>query len=413
MKKILFCTTIILLSIVVACTKIGGNDKDDPGSTPDKPKSELKVDAAILNFTVEGGSNTISVTSTDVWTAELINERADGWCTISPTSGEAGEATITVTTTPNDTTDDRTASIVIKSGTLSKTVKVSQKQKDALTVTSSQFEVAAEGGKVEIEVKANINFDYFIDESAKGWIKYEGTRAMKTSTLTFSVVESFESEKREGKITIKSGAFSEEITIYQAGREPVIVLSQSEYVVPSSGETISVVVKSNVDVAVELSADVDWISENKTRAEQTNTYRFDIQPNESYDQRSAQIKFINKKNNLSETVTVTQAQKDAIVLAKDSYTVDSRGERIEIEVSHNINLNIEISDRWIVKVESTRALVADKFVFDIIENATMYDREGYIVFKSQDGSLSQSVTISQGQGDVNIESPEDGGDNEW
>ena len=52
-------------------------------------------------------------------------------------------------------------------------------------------------------------------------------------------------------------------------------------------------------------------------------------------------------------------------------------------------------------------------MFDIIENATIYDREGYIVFKSQDGSLSQSVTISQGQGDVNIESPEDGGDNEW
>ena len=92
-----------------------------------------------------------------------------------------------------------------------------------------------------------------------------------------------------------------------------------EYTVSSAGETIAVEVKSNVDVAVEIPDNVDWIKESTTRATSTNTYYFDILLNEEYEQRSAEIMFINKDNNLAESVKVTQTQKDAIVMAKSEY----------------------------------------------------------------------------------------------
>ena len=163
---------------------------------------------------------------------------------------------------------------------MSKTVTVSQKQKDALTITASKFEVAAAGGEVAIEVKANIDFEYVIDDDAKEWISYEGTRALKTSKLAFKIAENDDIEKREGQIFIKNGELVEAVTIYQDGAEPSIVISKNEYVVSSDGETISVEVKSNVDVAIELTAEADWISENTSRATSTNTYRFDISPKE-------------------------------------------------------------------------------------------------------------------------------------
>lgn len=395
MKK--FFSFFAAIALMVACTEGNtedGGDKPNPPQ-PQPEKSEISLDATSANFTTEGGEKKILFSTNEAWTAEIVNDRADGWLSISPTSGAAGNATLTVAAEPNDTPDERNASVRIKAGSASKTISVSQKQKDALTVTSSKFEVGAEGGEVKIEVKANIDFEYTIDSNAEEWISYEGTRAMKTSTLTFSVDKNDDTEKREGKIYIQSGEFNEEITIYQEGEEPSIVISQNEYVVAAAGETIAIDVTSNVDVTVELPSDVDWISENTTRATSTNTYRFDIQPNEDYDQRSAEIKFTNNESGLSEVVIVTQTQKDALVVAKDSYTVDSEGDQIEIEIGHNVDFDIEISADWIKKAQNTRAFVTDVLVFDIAANTSDDNREGTITFKSKDGALKQTVKVYQ------------------
>ena len=403
-----FLLYLLTVVSIVACSEgePADNGSDDGGgNTPTTPT--ITLNKSSVSFDELADEESISFSTTADWIAEIVNDRADGWLSVTPQSGTAGDASITIKATGNDTPDERNASIRIKAGTASKTISVSQKQKDALTVTSSKFEVEAEGGEVKIEVKANIDFEYAIDESAQEWIKYEGTRAMKTSTLTFSVAENDDTEKREGKIAIKSGEFNEVVTIYQAGSEPSIVISQNEYVVSSDGETISVEVSSNVDVEIEMPADADWISENTTRATSTNTYRFDIQPNEDYDQRTAEIKFTNKENGLSETVKVVQTQKDALVVAKDSYTVDSDGGQLHIEVGHNVDFDIEIANNWITKVENTRAFVTETLVFNIAKNPTNDNREGTIIFKSKDGKLSQTVKVYQAQEDALIISKKD------
>ena len=381
------------LATMVACTEseTGG---DEPTPQPQKPS--ITIDSNTLSsFTEDGGKGTISFTASEAWTAEIINTRADSWISIHPTSGGAGEANITVTTEPNDTPDDRSATIVIKSGTVEKTVKISQKQQDALTVTAATFEVGNEGGEIEVEVKANIDFEYEIDEAAKEWIEYKGTRAIETSTLTFAVAENDDVEKREAKINIKSGEFNETITIYQAGAEPTLVISQSEYAVPSVGETIVVEVASNVDVTVELPADADWISESTTRSVSTNTFYFDIAANEEYDQRTAEIKFSNAEKGLSEVVTIVQAQKDAIVIAEDSYSVSGQGDAIEIAVGHNVEFDIEIDVDWISQSQ-TRALETSTLIFNVAQNETDAERSGTITFTSKDNNeISQVIAVKQ------------------
>ena len=386
---------LLKVATIVACSggEDGGTTPQDP--TPEKPKAEIKLETASFDFPAEGGKDEISFSTTEAWTAEVINSRADGWCAINPTSGEAGDAKITVTTEANDTPDDRSASIVIKAGTASKTVKVSQKQKEALTITASKFEVEAEGGEIKIEVKANIDFDYTIEESAEDWVKYKGTRALKTSTLTFSVAENDDTMKREAKIYITSGEFNEEITIYQAGSMPSLVISKSAYVVSSEGGTIAVEVKSNVDVAVELPTDVDWLHENTSRGVSTSTYYFDIAPSEELDQRTAEIVFFNKENGLSEVVTITQTQKDALVVAKESYTVESDGGQIQIEVGHNVDFKISISAEWITRAENTRAFQTENLIFNIAPNEAKQERTGTIILTSADRKIKQTITILQ------------------
>ena len=390
MKKLLLYLFAIMA--FVACTDSGDNENPN-NSKPNAP--EITLDTAAANFTTEGGSTIVTFTSSDAWTAEIINSRADEWCSISPASGSAGNARVTITTTVNDTTGDRTATVIIKSGTTQKTIAVSQKQKDALTVTSSKFEISADGGEVEIEVKANIDFNIEIEESAKSWITHRSTRAMKASTLIMEVDENDNTEKRKANITITAGNLKETITIYQDGFNPSIVLTQNEYTIPSTGETIAVEVKSNVDVTIEMPKDVDWISENTTRATSTNTYYFDIATNDEYDARKAEIKFINKDNNLSETVTINQSQKDAIIIANDSYEVNGVGGEIEIEVSYNIEFDITIDGEWITQ-KQTRTLETSKLIFVVTENTTDKVREGSITFTSKDDDISQKISVMQG-----------------
>ena len=396
MKKLFFYLFAIMA--MVACSDDsspeGGGSNGGNNGGGQTTQASLTISPTNVDFSADGGTSKVTITSSAAWTAEFVNDRADDWCSIDSTSGSAGTSTLTITATANDTPDDRTASIVVKSGTLSKTINVSQKQKDALTVTSSKFEVDAEGGEVVVEVKANIDFEYAIDESAKDWISYEGTRAIQTSTLVFKVAKNDDTEKREGKITIKSGEFSEEVMVYQAGTGPSIVISQNEYTVSSDGETIAVEVSSNVDVAVEIPEDVDWIAENTTRATSTNTYYFDITKNEDYDQRSAEIRFTNKENNLSEEVKVTQTQKDAIVVANDTYTVNGAGGTIEIGVGHNVDFDVVISADWIT-LQTTRAYETETLVFAIAENPSEESREGTITFISDDGTLKQVVKVIQ------------------
>ena len=390
-----FLLYLLVVATIVACSKsddVGGGNNNN-NETPKQPEVTLSTTTA--DFSTDGGSNVITFTSSEAWTAQVVNTRADEWCSIEPTSGPAGSAKITVTTTENDTPDDRTASIIIKAGTASKTINVSQKQKDALTVTSSKFEVSAEGGEVLIEVKANIDFEYAIEESAADWVEYKATRALKTSNLIFEVKENDDIDKREAKITITSGEFNEIITIYQAGSEPSIILTENEFTVSSSAETVAVEVKSNVDVTVEIPDDVDWIKENTTRAFSTNTYYFEIEQNDGYDNRTAQIKFTNKETGIYEYVTITQMQRDAIVLAKSEYELGTEGGELDFDIQTNVDIMVTISDNaklWITQIE-TRGLETKTLHFDIAACAAEEDREGTITISG--GNAIQTITVKQ------------------
>ena len=202
---------------------------------------------------------------------------------------------ITFTTQENASVDERNATYTFVCGQASAKLTIIQKQRDALTITSSKIEVPASGKTITIEVQSNIQFDYEIADKDRDWILPEETRAMQTTYLTFKVQPNENVSRREGAIIIKSEKVSETVNIYQNGETPSIVLTQSDYAVSNEGETIKVEVSSNVDYQIKM-PDVDWIIENKTRSMSTHTHYYTITPNGTPDNRNAQILFINHSN---------------------------------------------------------------------------------------------------------------------
>ena len=301
---ILMCTSFI------ACSE-EGDDPIGPTPTPEVPKSEITIDANLitngLSFSRVQGEQSISFSTNEDWTVNVANTTSGAtWCTASATSGTKGSASVKFAVTENTVYEDRSVSVTIKAGTASKTFTITQKSADALLVTTDKYEVSQEGGTIEIEVKANIDYKMEISEKAKDWIKESSLRAMTTYKHTLEIAANQDAEKREGEITFKSDDLVETVKVYQAGGA-IILLSQNEYNVSDKGETISVEVKSNVDFDVQM-PNVDWIIDDASlRGLSSHTLKYIIARNETNKPREAEIIFFDKNSDLKDTLSIKQS----------------------------------------------------------------------------------------------------------
>ena len=400
MKALKFFGLLTLLLCVVACSKSNESEEPTPTPTPTPSAPTITIDNSLvtngLSFADGASEKSITFTTDADWTLSVAETRAVDWCTPSATSGVKGTATIKFSVKENTGYDNRKASVTIKAGSTSKTFTVSQKQKDALLITTDKYELEQAGGEIEVEVKANIDYQIKIAEESKSWISESNTRALTSHKHAFVISASEEYDKREGEIYVKSGDKGETIKVYQSGGA-IMLLSQNEYVVSDAGETISIEVKSNFEFGIQM-PEVDWISEaTDTRAASSHTIKYDIAPNETYDSRSAEIIFFDKNSDLKEIVKIEQVQKDALILSKSEYTIPSEGETIEVVLQSNVKFDISIDADWISQVDTpaTRGLEEHKLYFKVDENTSEEERSANITITDTNKDLSQIIEVTQ------------------
>lgn len=107
---------VLAIAAAVACKP------DDVVETP-----KLDVDKTAVSVTAEAGQATFNVTTNQDWTASADAD----WVSVNPNNGKASDKAVAVTVTAEDNPDEaeRTATVTVKAGTLSKTVKVTQAAK--------------------------------------------------------------------------------------------------------------------------------------------------------------------------------------------------------------------------------------------------------------------------------------------
>lgn len=351
-----------------------------------------------MDFDSSVGEKTFSFNSNVDWTIDVAATRnGTTWCTVTPNSGKAGANTIRIKVQENTSYDDRSVALTLTAGSsLTKTITITQKQTNALLLTTNKFEVDPKGGKINVEVKSNIEYDVIIPEIYKSWISQSSSsRGLSTSNLSFDIQETEEIDKREGEIIIKSGELSETIHIYQTGQN-ILLLSKNQYPVTDKGETIAVEIKSNFSFNVQM-PDVDWIKEDtESRGLSSHTLYYRILPNESYDNRSAEIIYYDNNSDIKDTLKVIQAQKDAIILSIKEYNVTSEGGTFEAEINSNIHYEVYENYEWIKLLESkSRGLTKNKIQFEIAKNNSTNSRIGKISIKNSEKLMVETLTIIQ------------------
>ena len=205
---------IVLFASAFLLSACGGDSSpsSEPSPTPKPTPAAPSIDIAATENTSPvlsqtGGSAQLTFKTNGDWTATS----SDSWIKVSQTSGKAGTVTLTISASDNDSYDDRKGTVTISSGSVSKTINVSQ------VLDLQDYSVAASAQSLDFEVETNVSLSVAISEDASSWITQATTRALHTESLYFDIAPNPTKEGREGIITISGGSVSQTIKVKQDG----------------------------------------------------------------------------------------------------------------------------------------------------------------------------------------------------
>ena len=177
------------------------------------------------------------------------------------------------------------------------------------------------GGKNTLNVKSNVAIE--VISSAPDWCKVTAETSASTTVFkyTIDVTENPTTQDRTATITVMAGSSKAgEFTVTQTAAEGLIIDSGSKsFDVSPEGGTI--VVKLTTNGEVTATPDVSWITAPQTRAMAEKTFTFTVAKN-VIAERVGHISFT--LGNLTETVTVKQAQGESSGMSSDAQTLASK-----------------------------------------------------------------------------------------
>ena len=208
MKKIA-----LFLSIVVAAIAC---DKVDPVTPPEFDFAN--PDVLVPYQGSEDENLKLEFTTNVDWTAEL--DQTYDWVTITPKSGKAGEAAITVIATPNNEAEVRSAVITVKAGVSVLVFDVVQEAYPALSIDPTEVEFDAAGGTQEVTVDATV--EYVVTFPENEWLTYDYNAETGVYTLTAAANEGFAERSLTIVLSNNVDGVSESVVVSQRGRVTVL-----------------------------------------------------------------------------------------------------------------------------------------------------------------------------------------------
>ena len=364
--------------------------------TQSNPEPMVDTQTTTVNLPAASGSEIVTFKTNHDWKVTVTPAGAPAWLDVTPPEGSAGENTLSIKAPANEGYEDRSATVKIESGTALKYIGVLQKQKNAILLGKNKFEVPQQASTVDIEVRSNVDYAVEIREQDRSWINDISSRALSGSTIRLNISANPENSGREGHVTIreKNGTLWETVKIFQ-NQKDALILTSKEVTVGFGGEEFSVELRSNIEYDVEWTD--SWIRKAGTRSMRTDRITFAAERHQDDDSRTAIITFKATESGLEDILTVIQTPEGDLIVSQNEYNVPAEGRNIVVNVSSNMELDIEIRAAdigWISNVTSP-GTSQYSHTFRIEKNDNDDQRVGNITFKDRNRDLSEVVTVNQ------------------
>jgi hypothetical protein len=120
------------------------------------PATTLTVSPASLDFAAAGGSKTFTVSSNTSWTVTAPNNSKQ-WLSISPASG-SNDGTVTLTVAENKSAAQRSTTVTVSGGGITRTITVTQEPKDTSIIPNGKDPKENNGnGKKQGNIEINLS----------------------------------------------------------------------------------------------------------------------------------------------------------------------------------------------------------------------------------------------------------------
>lgn len=293
--------------------------------------------------------------------------------------------------------DDENVYFVLKDGTTITIAKSKNQPALYLKLNAEELIQMTAGQTVEIgyEIVAPENAETSLQTFEQyGWTVVINPDSENSNTGAISITAP--SPIRDGKILFilsdnKGNYYIHTVEI--KGNGNVIEIVKDSYTVDAIGGLLDINVNSNIDFTVSIPEDAkSWIETVFTG----QTTRFSIKANETYDDRTAAITFIGNDGETRKAITITQLQKDAILLTSPVFDISAEEQPVTLIFTSNVNVKVNIPETvsWISEI-TTKAMTEHTINLQIQANDSPEQRTAQITLSAEDSSISQTVTINQ------------------
>lgn len=185
-------------------------------------------------------------------------------------------------------------------------------------------------------------------------------------------------------------------------KEPTLALSVQNSSFGDSGGQTSISILSNTVWTVRVSE--SWCTVSQLSGKGDAMVNVTVGANNSYSSRSVIITVT--AESLVSNVTITQSQKDALIITNKIINVPSAGATAEVELKSNITYDVILPSNapWILHT-GTKALNTYTHLITVAPNPGYDARTTKVIFKDKNSALSDTLTINQLQKDAIFVNP--------
>lgn len=346
--------------------------------------ANLDTETNKLEYSQSGGSYLLKINSEVAWSAKTSYD----WIDVAPVSGTAGEANITISTTPNWDTEQRYGTVGFYVGdTGFATVLILQE--GVKLSAPEEVSCRALGESKTVQVEGNLSWKIL---SKPEWVTVSPDSADGSSMITITAENNSDATNRTGMIKLgKEGVtHTADISVSQDGK--YFSVNNEELAIGSKGGTMQVSIATNDSWSINLLNNAEWLTVSDKSGEENLTIDFVARDNPSVNPRS-------------ETATISPKDLNAVnvvIRQKARYlTVDSDGVQFFSKGGTSAPITISTDGKYSISEQTewfTLSHEGDVFTVTADVNETGHIRTGDITITLTDlteGSLTLTLTVTQ------------------
>lgn len=211
---------VMFLLIFSSCDKLidlleGGDDEEENAII------EIPYSPTSWEVSYKGQTVSVEFTASEDWRI-VIDEYTSSWISVSPTEGSAGDYTLDISVSANETSEQRNGFVTIYSGDERVDIYVTQYGfETVLDIPDSQtsWNISNAETALKVNLLANADWSVEIDAASASWISVDPSKGTAGEyTLDIYVSANDTGEMRYGMLTIVSGNERRDIYINQNGK---------------------------------------------------------------------------------------------------------------------------------------------------------------------------------------------------